>query len=93
MYQRKLSGHKSVKALRQYERTTEEQYQYVGHSISRMQEFQTTTLQSAEETENQMQLEKEDKKEKAAALVGELHKSLPSISGNLSNCTFNFNFS
>ena len=88
-----VTGHKSVKALRQYERTTEEQYQYVGHSISRMQEFQTTTLQSAEETENQMQLEKEDKKEKAAALVGELHKSLPSISGNLSNCTFNFNFS
>ena len=35
----------------------------------------------------------EDYKEKAAALVGEVQKSLPSISGMLSHCTFNFNFS
>ena len=32
-------------------------------------------------------------KEKAAALVREMQKALPSISGNLNHCTFNFNFS
>ena len=37
-----VTGHKSVKALRQYERTTEEQYQAVGHSISHMQAFEGT---------------------------------------------------
>ena len=42
--------------------------------------------------ENEVKPEKEDCKEKAA-LVGEVQKSLPSISGTLSHCTFNFNFS
>ena len=42
--------------------------------------------------ENQVQPEK-DCEEKAGALVGEVQKSLPSISGTLSHCTFNFNFS
>jgi hypothetical protein len=102
-----VTGHKSVKVLRQYERTTEEQYQAVGHSISHMHAFETI---NAEETvlkleENEKVLpEKEDCKEtaaavagdckeKAAAVAGELQKSLPSISGTLSHCTFNFNFS
>ena len=89
-----VTGHKSVKALRQYERTTEEQYQAVGHSIAHMQAFESSTsVQSVTKTEKQAQGEMEDNKEKAAAMVGELQKSLPSISGNLSNCTFNFNFS
>ena len=39
-----VTGHKRVKALRQYERTMEEQYQAVGHSISRMYAFETRTL-------------------------------------------------
>ena len=84
-----VTGHKSVKALRQYERTTEEQYQAVGHSIAHMQAFESSTsVQSVTKTEKQAQGEMEDNKEKAAAMVGELQKSLPSISRNLSNCTF-----
>lgn len=27
-----------------------------------------------------------------AAILGEVQKALPNISGNLNNCTFNFNF-
>ena len=39
----------------------------------------------------QVKPEEEDCEEKAAVLVGEVQKSLPSISGTLSYCTFNFN--
>ena len=35
-----VTGHKSVKALRQYERTTNEQFQAVGQSISCMESFE-----------------------------------------------------
>ena len=111
-----MTGNKSVKALRQYERTTEEQFQAVGHSISHMQTFDpqstietVSTSQVKEETllktecgviqvEEEKVITKTDAhqdpcKEKAAALAGEMQKALPSISGNLNHCTFNFNFS
>ena len=65
-----VSGHKSVKALRQYKQTTEEQYQAVGHSISRMHAFETRssigTVLKSEEDEVKPE---EDCKEKAASLV------------------------
>ena len=51
-----MTGHKSVKALRQYERTTEEQFQAVGHSISRMQTFDS---QSTIETVSTSQVKEE----------------------------------
>ena len=35
-----VTGHKSVEALRQYERTTNQQFQDVGHSISCMESFE-----------------------------------------------------
>lgn len=41
----------------------------------------------------QAQPENEDCKAKAGALVGEVQKALPTICSNLSNYTFNFNFS
>ena len=88
----KVTGHKSVKALRQHERTTEEQYQAVGHAISRMHAFETkssfeTVLKSEE---NKVPTDKEDCKEKAPAVVGELQKSLPAISGMLSQLYLQF---
>ena len=82
-------GHKSMNALRQYERTTEQQFQAVGNSISSMEAFESEqVLPQPEVREEKPQDSKPDK----ADLVGELQKALPSISGNLNNCTFNFNF-
>ena len=78
-----MTGHKSVKALRQYERTTEEQFQAVGHSISHIQAFdphcsaQTLTKCEMEPVQDQ---KTEDCKQKAAAVVGELQRSLPHLS-------------
>ena len=84
-----VSGHKSMKALRQYEQTTEQQFQAVRSSISAMEAFESEqVLPKPEVTEEKVQDNKPDK----AALVGELQKVLPSISGNLNNCTFDFNF-
>ena len=51
-----MTGHKSVKALRQYERTTEEQFQAVGHFISHMQTFDP---QSTIETVSTSQVKEE----------------------------------
>ena len=86
-----VTGHKSMKALRQYERTTEQQFQSVGSSISVMETFgqeQVLSVSKSEIEEESVQETKPDKE----ALVGELQKTLPSISGTLNNCTFNFNF-
>ena len=85
-----VTGHKSMKALRQYERTTEQQFQSVGSSISVMETFgqeQVLSVSKSEIEEESVQETKPDKE----ALVGELQKTLPSISGTLNNCTFNFN--
>ena len=77
-----VTGHKSMKALRQYERTTEQQFQAVGNSISCMEAFEPEqVLPQSEVREEKLQDSKPDK----AALVGELQKALPSISGNLNN--------
>ena len=84
-----VTGHKSMKALGQYERTTEQQFHFVGSSISVMEAFeQEQVLLKSEVEEEGVQESKPDKE----ALVGELQKTLPSISGTLNNCTFNFNF-
>ncbi len=39
-----VTGHKSLVALRQYERTTEAQFKAVGESISHMKQFATTAV-------------------------------------------------
>ena len=41
-----VTGHKSLTALRQYERTTETQYQAVGQSITHMEEFKAVCAAS-----------------------------------------------
>lgn len=85
----KVTGHKSMKPLRQYERPTEQQFQAVGNSISCMEAFEPEQVLP----QSEVRAEKpQDGKPDKAALVGELQKALPSISGNLNNCTFNFNF-
>ena len=84
-----VTGHKSMKALRQYERTTEQQFQAVGNSISSMEAFESEQVLPQPEVREE---KPQDSKPGKAALVGELQKALPSISGNLNNCTFNFNF-
>ena len=77
-------GHKSVKALCQYERTTDQQFQAVGHSISNLESFDHVQPAPAEaKNEEKPTVDK-------AAILGEVQKALPSISGNLNNCTFNF---
>ena len=82
-----VTGHKSVKALRQYERTTDQQFQAVGHSISSLESFDHVqpTPPEAKNNEEKPTVEK-------AAILGEVQKALPSISGHLNNCTFTFNF-
>ena len=82
-----MTGHKSVRALRQYERTTNQQFQAVGHSISSLESFDHVQPVPAEAKKNE-QKPTVDK----AAILGEVQKALPSISSNLYNCTFNFNF-
>ena len=84
-----VTGHKSMKSLQQYKRTTEQHFQAVGNSISCMEAFiPEQVLPQSEVREEKPQDSKPDK----AALVGELQKALPSIIGNLNNFTFNFNF-
>jgi hypothetical protein len=63
-----VTGHKSMKALRQYERTTDQQFQAVGNSISCMEAFESEqVLPQSELKEEKVQDSKPDK----AALVGE----------------------
>ena len=77
-----------MKALRQYDWTTEQQFQAVGSSISGMEAFEAEQVHPQSEVkEERVQDSKPDK----AALVGEIQKAFPSISCNLNNCTFNFN--
>ena len=82
-----VTRHKSVKALRQYKRTTNQQFQAIGHSISSLESFDH--VQSIP-----VEAKKEEEKPAVdrAAILGEMQKALLSISGNLNNCTFNFNF-
>ncbi len=40
-----VTGHKSLVALRQYERTTESQFKAVGESISHMERFSTAVIE------------------------------------------------
>ena len=68
-------------------RTTDEQFQAVGYSISSLESFDHAQLAPAEATKNE-----EKPTVDKAAILGEVQKALPSISGHLNNCTFNFNF-
>ena len=90
-----VTGHKSVKALRQYERTTDQQYQAVGHSISSMASFEYAQPRQEMEEEGPPSLAKKEEDNPAddkAAILGKVQKALPNISGNLNNCTFTFKF-
>ena len=68
-----MTGHKSTKAMRQYERTTAKQYQAVGNSISYLEAFEP------EQVRPQFQVKEETvhySKPDTAALAGEIHKAL-----------------
>ena len=78
------TGHKSLKSLHQYERTTCGQLQAAELAIARMEPFKTDVPNC-----DGGRVEKEAGK---AAVIGEVPKVLPTISGIHTNCTFNFNF-
>ena len=92
-----VTGHESLKLLRQYERTTNQQFQVVGQSISTMQGFKHELSKSEVKNEklSNSEMKNEDHKlensERTCAVAREIQKVLPSISSNLNNCTFNFN--
>ena len=69
-----VTGHKSIKALRQYERTTEQQFQAIGSSISVMEAFgQEQVPPKSEVKEERVQDSKPDKE----TLLGEIQKNTP----------------
>ena len=82
-----MIGHESVKALHQYKRTTDQQFQAVGHSTSSLESFDHVQPIPAE-----AKREEEKPAVDRPAILGEVQKALPSILGNLNNCTFNFIF-
>ena len=85
-----VTGHKSLKALRTYERTTEEQQRAAGLAISNISALKCEdkmNLESAVSGTENVKMEDSSDVPKASKVA-----QLPQISGTLSNCTFNFNF-
>ena len=72
-----VTGHKSLTALRTYERTSEQQQRAAGRAISSLK--------------RELQMEKEELQVENVP-PAENKPQLPQISGTLSNCTFNFHF-
>lgn len=83
-----VSGHKSVKALRQYERTSLEQEQATGLAISGLEKFESPAIREQFGSSTPDVKPSFEKKNIASAV----EKLMPTVSGQLSNCTFNFNF-
>ena len=75
-----VTGHRSLKALHTYEHTSEDQQRAAGLAISNV------ALVECNENVALVEEGKENIEE------GPHVSQLPQISGNLSNCTFNFNF-
>ncbi len=81
-----FTGNKSIKALRQYERTSAPQLRAAGLAITTAESFAASVATDSKPdatVAEQQQLGEE----KVA-----IQKLLPSISGTHTNCTFNFNF-
>ena len=82
-----VTGHKSLTALRQYEWTTETQYQAVGQSIAHMEEFKAVCAASKDVDVRTLHAERA---RKVGAVAQEVQKSM--INGNLHKCNITFNF-
>ena len=101
-----MTGHKSLTALRQYERTTETQFQAVGQAIANMEQFTetmnekvVTSVASVRETVgektaiasvNETVVPAPHTSQKASLAAQEIQKTC--ITESSQNCTINFNF-
>ena len=99
-----FTGHKSPKALHQYERTSIDQVQAAGLAIARNDPKDrkplVTSVNTKEDKENRKpEVDTEDRKPDLGTLeqslvdgkpdLGAIQQSLPTFSGNLTNCTIN----
>ena len=90
-----VTGHKSIKALRQYEQTTKEQLQEAGQAIAKCKSEASTETDCDEpfnpfEEESRVE-SKLSEAEAAKNICQELQKQT-CFSGKMKNCTINFNF-
>ena len=82
------TGHKSAKALRQYEHISVAQLQAASLALSEQKTFSPHCT----DQKPLMALENTTvKEEKEAACDDKIKKMLPSFSGSMSNCTININ--
>ena len=90
------TGHKSAKALRQYERTSDAQLQAAGLAVSEQKPFSLEStdrkpLMALENTAVKEEEEAVEKKHNPACIDEKLKRILPTFTGSMSNCTININ--